>query len=117
MKNQSSYIDFLIEQFSPLGDITAKSMFGGHCLYCDGTVFALIANDFVYLKADTVNQPEFEKRGLGPFRPPGHPGVSMSYYAAPPEIFEDPDAVKLWVGGAVEASKRSKRPKKRTKKP
>ena len=116
MKNQQSYVDFVIEQFSLLGEITARSMFGGHCLYCNGIVFTLIANNSVYLKADDINRPDFEKRKLPAFHPFGDEKMSMNYFAAPPEIFEDSDALKQWVGGAVEAGRRSKKPKKRVKK-
>jgi DNA transformation protein len=112
LKNQSSYVDFVMEQIAPLGEITSRSMFGGHCLYCDGVVFALIAANVLYLKADGVNQPEFEARGLEPFRPFEDRSGVMRYYAAPPEIFEDPDALKRWVSGAVDAGRRSKKPKK-----
>jgi DNA transformation protein len=113
MKNQSSYVSFLVEQLSPLGEITAKSMFGGHCLYCDGTVFALIASNTLYLKADSVNQPAFEERGLKPFHPFDRPEAVMRYFTAPLEIFEDPNAMKQWAGGAIEAGRRSSKPKKR----
>jgi TfoX/Sxy family transcriptional regulator of competence genes len=41
-------------------------------------VFALVANNEVYLKADVVNQPSFVARGQGP-----------------PEIFEDREAAPL----------------------
>ena len=87
-------------------------MFGGHCLYCDGTVFALIARNTLYLKADSVNQPEFEDRALEPFNPFDRPKGVMRYFTAPPEIFEDPDAVKHWAGGAIEAGRRSKKTKR-----
>ena len=112
MKNQSSYVVFLVEQLCPLGEITAKSMFGGHCLYCDGTVFAIIASNTLYLKADSVNQRAFQERGLKPFNPFDRPDGAMRYYTAPPEIFEDPDVMKHWAGGAIEAGRRSKKPKR-----
>ena len=104
----SRYLDFVIEQCSPLGVITSRPMFGGHCFYCDGVVFGLLANDALYLKADDGNRPHFEARGLAPFRPFDDQNVTMSYYAAPPEIFEDRDALRQWVGGAVEAGRRAK---------
>lgn len=40
----SQYIEFLKEWLAPLGEISARAMFGGHCLYCDGVVFALVAS-------------------------------------------------------------------------
>jgi DNA transformation protein len=113
LKNQRGYVDFVLEQLSPMGEITARSMFGGHCLYCDGIVFALIGNNVLYLKTDEVNRPDFENRGLEPFQPFEDKSGVMSYYAAPPEIFEDSDAMKRWVGSAVDAGRRAQAKKKR----
>lgn len=116
MPATNPYVEFLKEQTTPLGEITARAMFGGHCLYCDGLVFALVANGALFLKADDVNRPRFKERGLKAFKPFEDRDDVMSYYEAPPEIFEDPDAMKLWCGGAVDASRRAaqkKRPKKR----
>jgi DNA transformation protein len=90
-------------------------MFGGHSLYCDGFIFGLVANNALYLKADDVNRSEFEARSSRPFKPFEDKPEVMSYYEAPPEIFEDPDAMRHWVGGAVEAGRRGKAPKPRRK--
>lgn len=101
------YVDFAVEQFEPLGTITAKAMFGGHTLYCDGIPFALIAGGAVYLKADDQNRPCFEARSLAAFRPfPDRPLV-LQYYELPAEAFEDPLALRLWGGGAVDAGRRA----------
>jgi DNA transformation protein len=106
------YLEFLAEQLGPLGDITWRAMMGGYCLYCDGIVFALVANQALFLKADSENRGAFEARNLQPFRPFDGPGT-MSYYEAPPEIFEDPDAVRQWAGGAVEAGRRAQSKKRK----
>jgi len=115
MANRATYIEFLIEQLSPLGEITARSMFGGHVMYCDGTVFALVASDTLYLKADDHNRADFEGGGLAAFHPFGDETMSMQYYQAPPEIFEDADALLRWGRGAVAAGRRGQA-KKRSKK-
>ena len=115
MPSKNAYIDFLTEQFSPLGQISARAMFGGYCLYCDGFVFGLVANNALYLKADDMNRSEFEARGSQAFRPFEDKPEVMSYYEAPPEIFEDQDAMRKWVGGAVAAGRRAKAPKPRRK--
>jgi DNA transformation protein len=114
MGARNPYIDFLTEQFDPLGDITARAMFGGYCLYCDGTVFALVAHNALYLKADDINREEFAKRGLPAFKPFENRDEVMSYYQAPPEIFEDLDVMKHWVGGSVRAGLRAKESRRRT---
>ena len=108
MPERPRFVDFVIEQFSPLGEISVRFMMGGWCVYCDGFVCALIANNEVYLKGDAVNIPAFEARGLTAFRPFDGQDLVMKYFQAPPEIFEDTGAMRLWVGGAVEASKRAK---------
>lgn len=102
-----------MEQMSPLGGITSRYMFGGWCLYCDGTVFALIADGSVFLKGDAANIPRFEARGLPAFRPFPDQELTMKYFQAPPEIFEDPDAMKEWCGSAIAAGRRSAKPRKK----
>ncbi|MBI1789944.1 MAG: TfoX/Sxy family protein [Acidobacteria bacterium] len=109
MANRGSYVEYLVEQLSPLGQITVRAMMGGHTLYCDGVVFALVDDDTVYLKADDKNRPQFEAHGLAAFCPdPAKPQCTMSYHLAPPEIFEDRAALKKWAGGAIEAGRRAK---------
>jgi DNA transformation protein len=36
--------------------------------------------DTLYFKVDESNRPEFEARGMGPFRPYGEDGEVMQYY-------------------------------------
>jgi len=108
---QKAYLEFVLEELAPLGDITFRSMFGGYALYCDGAVFALISHSILYLKTDDGNRPEFEAKRLKPFRP-FKDKASMSYYEAPAEIFEDADAKREWVGGAIAAGKRAHSKKK-----
>ena len=52
-------------------------MFGGVGIYAGELFFALIADDTVYFKVDQSNRPEFEARGMGPFRPYGEGGEVM----------------------------------------
>lgn len=98
---------FVIEQLAPMGTITSRYMFGGWCLYCDGTVFAILADGALFLKGDSVNIPKFEARGLKPFRPFADRPDVMKYFQAPAEIFEDSDAMREWCGGAIAAGQRS----------
>lgn len=108
MPPRDRYVDFCIEQFSPLGRIDSRYLFGGWCLYCDGVVFALIANGELYLKGDANNIPAFDARGLKAFQPFPDKPDTMKYFQAPPEIFEDPDALKHWAAGAIAAGRKTK---------
>jgi DNA transformation protein len=88
-------------------------MFGGHCLYCDGVVFALVAGNTLYLKVDNRTRPRFERLGLQPFRPFEDKPEVMQFYPPPAEFFEDSDSTKDWGGQAVEVGHRAATKKKR----
>jgi DNA transformation protein len=111
MPKTDRFVEFAVEQFSPLGEITARAMMGGWILYCDGVVFALVASGALYLKGDDATIANFQARGLEAFRPFPDKEGSMRYFQAPPEIFEDREAMREWVGGAVEAGRRAKKTK------
>jgi DNA transformation protein and related proteins len=106
-----AYLAFLLEHLAPLGDITQRRMFGGHCLYCNGTVFALVAGNDLYLKADAESRPAFDARKLKQFNPFDDPKMVMNYFQPPPEFFEDPDALLEWGRRAIAAGLRGGKPK------
>jgi len=113
MGNSRDFVEMALEVLSPLGEVSAKAMFGGHGVYLDGLMFALIAEDVLYLKADEANREMFEAEGLEPFRPFAHkPNYKMNYYEAPPDALEDPDDLLPWARGAFEAALRAGRGKK-----
>jgi len=97
--------------------IFAKRMFGGHGIYCGSLMFALIADDELYLKTDELNRPDFERRSLPPFTFTSKRGTStMSYYLAPPEAMERPADLEPWARSALEAARRAptrKKPKRK----
>ena len=116
MKPRPPFVSFVLEQFSILGEATARFMMGGHVVYINGVVCALVADGELYLKGDPHNIPDFDARGLKPFKPFPDQDAVMKYFQAPPEIFEDPDALRKWVGGAVAAGQRSAKKKPGTTK-
>ena len=83
-------------------------MFGGVGIYSGELFFALIAEDTVYFKVDDTNRPDFEARGMAPFRPAGPDGEVMQYYAVPEELLEDPEALRPWVDRALAVARRKK---------
>jgi DNA transformation protein len=105
----SEFIAYLHEVFEQLGPIEARKMFGGCGLYHEGTMFALVVADTLYLKADADTLQHFEAQGLGPFT--YHQGgrvVEMSYYVAPPEVLEDQAEAALWARRSYQAALRSR---------
>jgi DNA transformation protein len=91
-----------------------RRMFGGVGIYADELFFALVDDDMLYLKVDAVTRPEFEARGMTPFRPAGDGGEVMAYYALPGDLLEDVEALRPWVQLAIGAAQRQRsRPRKR----
>ncbi|HSM23090.1 MAG TPA: TfoX/Sxy family protein, partial [Rubrivivax sp.] len=83
MAGSKEFVVHILDRLQPLGAVTARAMFGGHGIYCDGVMFALIAEDVLYFKVDDQNRPRFEALGAGPFRPYADRPVTMSYYEVP----------------------------------
>jgi DNA transformation protein len=106
----SEFVDYLSEVFQALGQVDAKRMFGGFGIYHDDLMFGLVADDVLYLKADAESAPAFVDRQLAQFQylKQGKP-VRLSFYAAPEEIFDDPDEARDWATRACEAALRSRR--------
>ena len=104
------YLDYLLDMLGPLGPVRAKRMFGGAGLFLDGTMFGLIIEDVLYLKADEQTQGEFEARGMGPFtykkKSRAEP-VRLSYFEAPPDVIEESDGLCAWGRNAWEAARRA----------
>lgn len=116
MPVSQSFRQFAIEmlrRFAPA--VTDRSMFGGVGIYSHGQMFALLAEDQLYLKADGDSREKFLAEGLEPFRPFGEDGVVIQYYDVPLEWLEHGDQLESWVALAL-ASAAAKRAKDNKKK-
>ncbi|MEE8371202.1 MAG: TfoX/Sxy family protein [Sphingomonadales bacterium] len=105
------FIEFVVEVLAPFGVIRVKRMFGGAGVFADGLFFAILDDDQLYLKADSETQPGFEAEGLKPFTFTKKDGstATLRYFAAPEEVFEDPELMKYWVDMALGAALRKAR--------
>lgn len=113
----SEFADYLCEQLSPIGPVSAKRMFGGYGLFLDGLMFGLIASDILYLKTDSQTKPQFDALELEPFRySKGEKEVALSYSQAPDEAIEDMAQLCEWANDAYGAALRSANNKKKNKK-
>lgn len=105
-----SYREFVLDQLGRVADgIRARNMFGGVGVYADDLFFALIDNDMLYLKVDDSNRADFERAGMGPFRPFGAGGEVMQYYELPADALEEPERLGFWVEKAVNVAKRARK--------
>ena len=113
-KKSNEFVEHVAETMRLLGPVEVKRMFGGWGLYHQGTFFALVSEDALYLKADEESRAEFEALGLEPFafRKEGEMIVT-SYLQAPPEALESPQEMLEWArlgyGAALRAAGKKKR--------
>ncbi len=103
----SDFIPFVQELLEDWGTVSARRMFGGHGLYHEGLMFAIVMDNRLYLKADDINRPDFEALGLTPFTyPMKGKDVALSYWAAPDAVFDDPQEAVRWARSAWDAAAR-----------
>ena len=96
------------EAMAPVGRVSRRAMMGGAVLYCDGTVFALLASDALWFKADALSDAAWDAAGAGRFHYPRGDGVAtMNYRAAPDDAYDDADALRRWACLAIEAGIRA----------
>ena len=50
MASKQKTVDYILEQISGAGDVSARKMFGEYAVYCNGKLPALICNDQLFVK-------------------------------------------------------------------
>ncbi|ODP98819.1 MULTISPECIES: TfoX/Sxy family DNA transformation protein [Salinivibrio] len=76
--------------FADFGNIKSRSMFGGFGLFCEDTMFALVVNNTLHLRAGKENETLLKKQGLTPYvyKKRGFPVVTK-YFAIPDAWWDD----------------------------
>ncbi len=107
MAARDPFIDYLAELLAPNGTVTARRMFGGWGIYLDAVMIGLVADEGLYLKADEQTRSRFEAAGSGPFAFDSKgKRITTSYWSAPDEAMDSPDAMRPWAQLALEAALR-----------
>lgn len=106
----SEFAASLVDVFSAFGRVSLRRMFGGHGVFYDGLMFALVVDDELYLKADDSNRDLLIGQGSHPFtyHKKGKP-VALQYYLAPEAMFDDPDDAAYWARLSFECALRQRR--------
>lgn len=109
----SEFVQSLHEVFERLGRIETKRMFGGHGVWHEGRMIALVADETLYLKSDAESAVHFDRLNLQPFTYMRQgKAMPMSYRLAPVDLFEDREEAARWGRLAYEAALRSGQPPK-----
>ena len=64
MPKPNEFVSHLLDLLRPLGDVRARAMFGGWGFYHAEKMFALVAFETFFVKADEASRTEFESLGL-----------------------------------------------------
>ncbi|ENK2261965.1 TPA: DNA transformation protein [Vibrio parahaemolyticus] len=102
--------------FEALGNIKSRSMFGGFGLFADETMFALVVNNQLHIRADQQTSSDFETQGLKPYvyKKRGFPVVTK-YYAISSELWESSDRLIEVAKKSLENAKLEKEQQASTK--
>jgi DNA transformation protein len=108
MPVSKSFLTHALDLLTPLGDVTARPMFGGYGLYARGVMFGLLDDDELFLKTDAETLPRFVERGCKQWVYPGPKSpMPSSNYAPPDDALEDAEAMLPWARLALEAAARN----------
>lgn len=116
MPTTSEFIDYVFDLLKPLGPLSQRRMFGGHCVYMDGLPFAIIFDDTLYLKVGDSNREDFHAHGIhDSIRAfDKDPAMTISYYEAPANIMEDREELCTWARKAFAVALSARSPKGRS---
>ena len=108
--------EFLVELFEQIGGVSFRKMFGGIGIFRQGIMFALVADDTLYFKADEISSIDFQAEGCGPFIYDGkHKPHIMPYWRLPERLYDEPGDFRRWALTAFAVAERAKEenPKKK----
>jgi DNA transformation protein len=111
MSISDEFVDYVIDQLAGWGEVSARKMFGGAGLYCDGVMFGLIADDVAYLKVDDSNREDFARAGSAAFNPFPEKTKTyvMSYYEIPADVLADRELLSKWAERALAVARKKKK--------
>jgi len=102
MAVQAQYLEYVLEQLAPLGDVSTRRMFGAVGLYSRELFFGLIDDDTLFFKTDASNAAEYQSRNMPRFMPPtDRPVSALGYHQVPADIIEDGESLVAWARQSV----------------
>src|SRR3977135_36557 len=115
MVASDTYADFLREQLAPLGRLSLRRMFGKTGVFCDGVMFAMVAENTLYFRVDDHNRAIFKEAASFPPLNYAKKGatIDLSFWRVPERLFDEPDELVSWARAALAAAHRVARKRER----
>ena len=105
---KNDFVDYVLKDLlSGIRGIRCRAMFGAYGVYQDDTIFGIIDEDMLYLKADDTHKRPFEEAGSQPLRDTSAKGKEIAgpYWTVPADILEDREELTRWVERAIDISR------------
>ena len=101
--------------FSCFDNVKSRSMFGGFGIFAGETMFALVVNNKLHLRANADNEQDYKKAGLKPYiyKKRGFPVVTK-HYAIPDEWWNDNAKIIEQATRSLDAAKVDKETKEKS---
>jgi len=108
MVASDSFAEFLREQFSPLGRLAFRRMFGKTGIFCDGVMFAMVADNTLYVRVDVESEATFKEAAAFPPLNYSKKGftIDLAFWRVPERLFDEPDELVAWGRAALAAAHR-----------
>ena len=108
MVASDSFAEFLREQFSPLGRITFRRMFGKSGVFCDGVMFGMVTDNMLYVRIDDESKAFFQEAAAFPPLNYAKKGfvIDLAFWRVPERLFDEPDELAAWGRAALAAAHR-----------
>ena len=105
---KSAFVNDLLERLAPLGELRARSMFGGTGLYCDDLFFGLVDEGVLYFKVNDASVGAYRDAGTSPFQPfPDKPPMG-GYWEVPASVLDRDALLREWASQAIEVARGAK---------
>jgi DNA transformation protein and related proteins len=102
------FTEFVLDQLGALDGVSARSMFGGHGLYCRGDFFAIAYKDRLYFRTDERSRARYEEHGSEPFQPNPRQRLK-TYHEVPADVVEDRERLVEWAEEALSSEREAGR--------
>ena len=108
MVASASFAEFLREQLVPLGHVGWRRMFGKTGVFCDGVMFAMVADNTLYFRVDDLNRDAFAEAASFPPLNYAKQGtlIDLAFWRAPERLLDDQDELLAWSQLALAAAHR-----------
>ena len=96
MPVNEDYKNFILDQLTGIGEFEVKKMFGGIALLYQGSAFAKIKHDKVWLKVGESNRRDFEQQNMPQYTYGKDNARKLNFYETPVDVIEDREKLVDW---------------------